>query len=220
MYGRNPKDSPDYSRLINVNQEIILCLRLLSLGGDFNEGDRYFSPTVVINVSPQSLLMQEEIFGPILPVLPVNSVDEAIDFVNRRPKPLALYLFTHNTKIEKKTLEGTTSGGVCINDCLMHIVPYTLPFGGVGESGMGKYHGRASFQSFSNLKSVAKHTWNFDVIEKKMTPPFTSKLSTIDKMLFTSSVELPTISIMKTIAAILLSAGLISIGFIIGHYAK
>lgn len=122
-------------------------------GGHYDRAERYLSPTILTNVSPDAPVMQEEIFGPIFPVLTFNHLDEVISFVNHREKPLALYYFG---KEDKKILRHTSSGGTCINDVIMHIVNHKVPFGGVGNSGMGSYHGKDSFLAFSHRRSVIK----------------------------------------------------------------
>jgi aldehyde dehydrogenase (NAD+) len=120
-----------------------------------------------------SALMQEEIFGPILPIFSVSSAAEAIAFVNKRPKPLALYVFTNRSATAELILNSTSSGGACVNDVLLHVSTSELPFGGVGNSGFGKYHGRASFDAFSNQKAVFSQTNLFDV--KQRFPPYDGK---------------------------------------------
>ena len=126
-------------------------------GGQYDRAERYMSPTILTNVSPDAPVMQEEIFGPIFPVLTFNHLDEVIAFVNDREKPLALYYFG---KDDTKILRHTSSGGTCINDVIMHIVNHKVPFGGVGNSGMGSYHGQDSFLAFSHHRSVIKTpTW-------------------------------------------------------------
>ena len=126
-------------------------------GGKYDKADRYLSPTILTNVSPDAPVMQEEIFGPIFPVLTFNDLNEVISFINHREKPLALYYFG---KEDKKILRHTSSGGTCINDVIMHIVNHKVPFGGVGNSGMGSYHGKDSFLVFSHRRSVIKTpTW-------------------------------------------------------------
>ena len=126
-------------------------------GGHYDRADRYLSPTILTNVSPDAPVMQEEIFGPIFPVLTFKQLDEVITFVNEREKPLALYYFG---KEDKKILRHTSSGGTCINDVIMHIVNHKVPFGGVGNSGMGSYHGQESFLAFSHRRAVIKTpTW-------------------------------------------------------------
>ncbi len=126
-------------------------------GGHYDKAERYLSPTILTNVSPDAPVMQEEIFGPIFPVLTFKQLDEVITFVNEREKPLALYYFG---KEDKKILRHTSSGGTCINDVIMHIVNHKVPFGGVGNSGMGSYHGQESFLAFSHRRAVIKTpTW-------------------------------------------------------------
>ena len=126
-------------------------------GGAYDKAERYLSPTILTNVSPDAPVMQEEIFGPIFPVLTFKHLDEVIAFVNTREKPLALYYFG---KEDKTILRHTSSGGTCINDVIMHIVNHKVPFGGVGNSGMGSYHGRESYLAFSHCRAVIKTpTW-------------------------------------------------------------
>lgn len=158
FYGENPAECPDYTRIIHreATERLVRLMHAsgqVTVGGEVNVEEKYIAPTVLTGVEPDSPIMQEEIFGPILPVLAYRELDEAIDFVNKREKPLALYYFGTSRKA-KKVLETTTSGGACINDAIVHLANPRLPFGGVGMSGMGKYHGKASFELFSNLKSV------------------------------------------------------------------
>ena len=115
---------------------------------------RYLPPTIVRGVSPDAPLMQEEIFGPILPVISVPSIDSAISFVNQRPKPLSLYVFTSRNQVAEQVLARTSSGSACVNTCIVQLAVPGLPFGGVGESGMGAYHGRRGFETFSHNKAV------------------------------------------------------------------
>lgn len=126
-------------------------------GGEYNKSERYLSPTILTDVNPDAPVMQEEIFGPIFPVLTFKHLDEVITFVNDREKPLALYYFGKN---DKHILRHTSSGGTCVNDVIMHIVNHKVPFGGVGNSGMGAYHGKDSFLTFSHRRAVIKTpTW-------------------------------------------------------------
>ena len=126
-------------------------------GGTYDKATRYLSPTILTNVSPDAPVMQEEIFGPIFPVLTFKEIDKVISFVTKREKPLALYYFGTNGEY---VLRHTSSGGACINDVIMHIVNHAVPFGGVGNSGMGSYHGRDSFLAFSHRRSVVSTpTW-------------------------------------------------------------
>ena len=126
-------------------------------GGQYDRTDRYMSPTILTDIPEDAPVMQEEIFGPIFPVMTFKDLDEVISFVNKREKPLALYYFG---KDDQKILRHTTSGGACVNDVIMHIVNHKVPFGGVGNSGMGAYHGKDSFLTFSHRRSVIKTpTW-------------------------------------------------------------
>lgn len=129
-------------------------------GGHTDPVDRYFEPTVLDNVNPESLVMQEEIFGPILPVLTFDKIEEVISFVTAREKPLALYYFG---KDGDKVLRHTSSGGACINDTIMHIANENVPFGGVGMSGMGSYHNKLSFDAFSHRRAVLSTPTLFDL---------------------------------------------------------
>ena len=114
------------------------------------------APTILRNVSPDSPVMQEEIFGPILPILPVSGIDEAIAFAAARPHPLACYLFTKDRAVQRRVLDALPFGGGCINDTIIHLATSRMPFGGVGHSGMGGYHGRDSFRCFTHDKSIVK----------------------------------------------------------------
>jgi len=160
FYGDDPKQSPDFARIVNERHHARLT-RLLDdadvvTGGENDVSDRYIAPTILKNVKEDDAVMQEEIFGPILPVISVPSVDSAIAFVNRRPKPLALYLFGRDKDVHDRVLAGTSAGGTTINHIWLHLGVDQLPFGGVGESGMGAYHGRLSFETFSHRRAVLK----------------------------------------------------------------
>jgi acyl-CoA reductase-like NAD-dependent aldehyde dehydrogenase len=135
FYGDNPKESRDYSRIINERHVSRVASLLegqnILFGGDVDPKDHYIAPTILTNVDVNSKVMQEEIFGPVLPVLSVNSVDEAIDFINERPKPLALYVFSNNTATQDKIIHSTFSGGVAVNEAVLQVVCPELPFGGL-----------------------------------------------------------------------------------------
>lgn len=156
--------SPDATSVVNDRQFARLTAylddarqkgaRVVSLGGPGNPGRRLFPLTVVTGVSEDMRLMQDEIFGPILPLVDCESVDAAIDYINRRPRPLALYHFDNNRARTRRVLEQTHAGGVSVNDTLFHVAQDALPFGGVGPSGMGQYHGHAGFLTFSKQKPV------------------------------------------------------------------
>ena len=157
-YGDNPESSPDFPRIINDRHwariERFLHKGDIVIGGQIDPATRYIAPTVIDNVKPDYPVMQEEIFGPVFPVITVSSMDEAIGFIRERPKPLALYIFTKSRKIKKRFMIETSSGGACVNDTLMHFPNGHLPFGGVGLSGMGSYHGKLSFDTFTHYKGV------------------------------------------------------------------
>lgn len=183
FYGEDPKQSPDFGRIVNERHMRRLKLLLESgavlVGGQVSEAERYMAPTVLTNVAADSPVMGEEIFGPILPVLKVGSVREAIDFVNARPKPLALYVFSSSDTVQQQVIQQTSSGGAVINHAWVHLGVPALPFGGVGESGMGAYHGRKSFDTFSHRKSVVKKPFVLDA--SFAYPPYSQMKSTILK---------------------------------------
>ena len=160
FYGDDPKQSPDFARIVNEWHHARLS-RLLGntdvvTGGETDVSDRYIAPTILKNVKEDDAVMQEEIFGPILPVISVSSVEAAIGFVNRHEKPLALYVFAGDEAAQDRVLSGTSAGGTVLNHVWLHLSVPELPFGGVGESGMGAYHGRQSFETFSHRRSVLK----------------------------------------------------------------
>ena len=183
FYGDDPRISPDYGRIVNrkhfdrllgyLGSGRILC------GGQHDVDDLYIAPTVLADVPADAPVLREEIFGPILPVLQVANVEEALDFLRDRPNPLALYLFTRDRAIEDRVLAETRSGGVCVNDTISHMIGHHLPFGGLGESGMGAYHGKASFDCFSHQRSVLRRSLAFDV--KLRYPPQRTTLATLKR---------------------------------------
>jgi aldehyde dehydrogenase (NAD+) len=167
FYGENPAHSPDYGRIINRRHFDRLVAFLdrgkIVLGGDYNASDRYLAPTLIDAVAWDDPVMQEEIFGPILPILTYDMLEDAIALVNARPKPLALYFFSRDRQKQERILQATSSGGVCLNDTVVQVAVNALPFGGVGESGFGSYHGRASFATFSHFKSVLRREFWLDL---------------------------------------------------------
>lgn len=177
-YGENPESSPDYARIVSDRHFQRLCGLLeqgkILVGGETNPKERYIAPTILTEVSWDDPVMQEEIFGPILPVLEYQDLGEAIAAINARPKPLALYIFSRNQEVQQRVLQETSAGGVTINDTIIHIVSTELPFGGVGESGIGAYHGKASFDTFSHQKAVTEKSFLFDI--KLRYPPYAGKL--------------------------------------------
>ncbi|MBR5283091.1 MAG: aldehyde dehydrogenase [Alistipes sp.] len=163
LHGKDPQLSRHFVRIVNDKSfervSSYLADGEVVLGGKTDSGERYIAPTLLRNVSPSSPVMQEEIFGPILPMLTFERREEVINFINEREKPLALYYFGDEEK-GWKILRRTQSGGACINDTIMHIANENIPFGGVGNSGMGSYHGRLSFDAFSHRRAVVcTPTW-------------------------------------------------------------
>ena len=157
-------DYSDHVRIVNERhyqeKKALLEGQTIAFGGVFDDERHTLEPTVLINVDPESPVMQEEIFGPILPVLTWTKLEEAIAFVRSRPKPLALYLFTGKQEAERKVLDNCSFGGGCINDTVIHLATTHMGFGGVGLSGMGSYHGKKSFDTFTHYRSmVRKSTW-------------------------------------------------------------
>ncbi len=166
FYGDDPKLSPDYGRVINRGNFDRLVGLLgsgkVAVGGQTDAGERYIAPTVLVDVSPDSPIMQDEVFGPILPVLEIESVEAVIAWVNSRPRPLGLYVFAEDLDVAERILDLTGSGDAAINDCTIHPLVPELPFGGVGNSGMGKYHGRWGFEAFTNARGVMYHSAKID----------------------------------------------------------
>lgn len=159
FYGQNIQQSPDYGRIVNLKHYHRLTSLLngaqmnIVFGGHSDEDERYIEPTLLDHVTNDSAIMQEEIFGPILPILTYQSLDEAIAFIHQRPKPLSLYLFSEDENATQRVINELSFGGGAINDTLMHLANPKLPFGGVGASGMGRYHGKYSFDTFTHEKS-------------------------------------------------------------------
>ena len=167
MYGENPLDNDGYVRMVN-RKHFDRVMGLIDpakvvFGGRGDPETLKIQPTVLDNVSPEDPVMQEEIFGPVLPVLTFDQIGEALDFVNARPRPLALYLFSQEKSTQERFLRRTSFGGGCINDTVIHLATSRMGFGGVGASGMGSYHGRDSFETFSHRKSVVKKSTLLDL---------------------------------------------------------
>jgi len=158
MFGDDPAASPAYGRIINERHFDRLAGLLESghavVGGQHDRDDKFIAPTVLTDVAPDAPVMQQEIFGPILPIIDVPDVDAAITFINDRDKPLALYAFTDSDETKTRLQTETSSGGLVFGAAIIHLAAPDLPFGGVGESGMGRYHGRYSIDNFSHVKAV------------------------------------------------------------------
>lgn len=177
MFGDDPSASTSYGRIVNA-QHFERLTRLLgsgrlTLGGQHNAADRYLAPTVLTQVPADSPAMQEEIFGPVLPIVRMPNESDALEFIRGRDKPLAAYLFTNSHAAEQRFLESVSAGSVCINDTMMFMVAHDLPFGGVGASGMGAYSGEHGFRTFSHMKAVMKRAWWPDVALRYA--PYTEK---------------------------------------------
>jgi len=179
FYGDDPRQSKDYARIVNEHHHDRLMKLLDSggydatvIGGSGDRSSRYLAPTVLAGVKPDAAVMADEIFGPILPVLAVGDVDEAIRFVNDREKPLALYAFSSDDDVLEHVVANTSAGGVTLNHAVLHLAVPDLTFGGVGESGMGSYHGKAGFDTFSHSKAVLDKPTRPD--PSLMYPPYTN----------------------------------------------
>lgn len=166
MLGENPAENENYSYIISRTHYDRLCGLMkdvhVECGGRTHEATLRIEPTLLGDVKPESACMQEEIFGPLLPMITYEKLEEVEKFILARPKPLACYIFTKNKKTERRLLASISSGGVCVNDTLVHLAVPELPFGGVGESGMGAYHGRTGFETFSHAKGVLRRSTALD----------------------------------------------------------
>lgn len=185
FYGENPATSPDFARIISQDHFDRLGKLLkageIIIGGETTAEELYIAPTLIDHISLADPVMEEEIFGPILPIIEYTDVEEAIKIINSQPKPLALYIFSDNKNLQQKVLQSTSSGGVCINDTVMQVAVSSLPFGGVGDSGIGSYHGQASFDTFSHYKSVLKNTFRLDINWRYA--PYKGKLPLLKKII-------------------------------------
>ncbi|KAF1084732.1 Aldehyde dehydrogenase [Sporotomaculum syntrophicum] len=183
FYGRNPCSNTDYPKIINQRH----FNRLLNLlkrgdivtGGQYSKDKLVIEPTVIEHITWEDPVMQEEVFGPILPVLEYENLAEVIAELSRQPSPLALYFFSTNRKNQQRVVENLSYGGGCINDTVMHLATPYLPFGGVGNSGMGAYHGKTSFDTFSHTKSILNKSYLLDI--KLRYPPYNKNKLTILK---------------------------------------
>ena len=184
FYTENPQNSSDYGRIINYSHfkrlQSLYTREQILLGGHADEKDLYISPTV-LQVDDDSTIMQDEIFGPLLPILEKKNLNEGLKYVLAKDKPLATYLFTKDKCIQEKVIATISTGGMCINDTIIHISTNFLPFGGVGMSGMGRYHGKFSFECFSYKKSVMKRSFLLDFNLRY--PPYGGKLWLIKRFL-------------------------------------
>lgn len=174
-------DDAHFERLTELIRTAVAAGATIVSGGEWDPTDRYVAPTILAEVSPESSVMQGEIFGPVLPVLSVKSRAEAIEFVTRRPRPLALYLFARDPAAADAWLRETRSGAAVINGTMLHYGVPQLPFGGVGESGMGGYHGEHGFRAFSNARAVMYHRAQW--LYRPLFPPYNSTLTSMTRWL-------------------------------------
>lgn len=185
FFSENPKLSPDYGRIINekhfdrlvdlINQDKVIT------GGYYDKEELFIAPTIMTAVQLTDKIMADEIFGPILPIMTYHKVEEAIKIIRTFDKPLALYVFSETEGIQKIFVENISFGGGCINDTISHVASVDLPFGGVGSSGIGRYHGEDSFKTFSNQKSILKKTTKFSL--KMIFPPYKNNIKWVRKIL-------------------------------------
>ena len=175
FYGPDPRQSDSYGRIVNgVHFARLLALMKegrIAIGGGSDEKDRYIAPTVLTDLPADAAVLQEEIFGPILPVVGYGDLDEALAFIRSRPKPLVFHLFTRNRRLQDSLISSVSAGSVIVNDVLVNQIIHSLPFGGVGESGMGSFHGRYTFDAFSHAKAVVRRSFRADLSVRY--PPFT-----------------------------------------------
>jgi aldehyde dehydrogenase (NAD+) len=187
FYGEDAKSSKDYGRIVNERQYDRLASILdqdrsnVMFGGSAVKEDLYIEPTLLAAKSWSDAAMQDEIFGPILPIMEYRDLDEVINMINSHPKPLSLYLFTEQITVENEVLSRVSFGGGCVNDTISHVANSNLPFGGVGNAGMGAYHGKYSFDTFSHAKSILKKSTKMDI--KIVFPPYGDKLKFVRKLL-------------------------------------
>ena len=177
FYGNDPHTSSDYGRIVSPRHFERLSAMLTDgqvvIGGETVASERYIAPTVLSDVRLDSRLMTEEVFGPLLPIIPVGDVQAAVRFITSRPHPLALYVFAENDRTIDTVIENTTAGGVTVNGTILHLTSPHLPFGGVGESGMGAYHGKSGVRIFQHMKPVLKRGTKID--PSLAYPPYTEK---------------------------------------------
>jgi aldehyde dehydrogenase (NAD+) len=185
VYGENPEESKDFSRIINSKNwhrlnEMIDHTKVL-FGGITNENEKYISPTLLDETSLNSEVMKDEIFGPILPIISYHDEKDLENIISKYEKPLALYAFTNDKKFAERMITKFSFGGGCVNDCMVHFSNHRLPFGGVGHSGIGAYHGKLGFDSFSHQKAIVKKpNWADNPIRYA---PYKNKLNFIKKVL-------------------------------------
>lgn len=185
FYGADPQRSADYPRIVNEKHFLRLAQLMhtgkIITGGQSDRQSLYIAPTIIDDIAWEDPIMQDEIFGPLLPVLAYDQLSEAISQVKKLPKPLAFYYFSNNRQNGEKIIRDTSFGGGCINDTLLHFANPHLPFGGTGSSGIGSYHGKKSFETFSHQKSILKRSFRLDAPLRY--PPYGNKLKILEKIM-------------------------------------
>lgn len=183
FYGENIEKSPDFGRIVNqkhfnrLNDLIQIHKDNVVFGGNSSKEDLYIEPTLLDNITNDNKIMKEEIFGPILPIITYDNFDEVLEIIQSKSKPLSLYLFSEDENMTHRVVEELSFGGGAINDTLMHLANPNLPFGGVGSSGIGQYHGKYSFDTFSHMKS---YTFKSTRLESSLFfPPYKGKFKYI-----------------------------------------
>lgn len=185
FYGKRPCENKDYPKIINEKhynrlKSLMKCGNIV-FGGQYNDKTNHISPTIIDDIEWESPIMNQEIFGPLLPVLEFQNINEVVMTVSKQPKPLALYLFTNKKKREEYFINNISFGGGCINDTIVHLATPYMPFGGVGNSGMGSYHGKETFDTFSHKKSILKKSNIIDIPLRY--PPFKKRLKLLKKIM-------------------------------------
>ncbi|MCL7051248.1 hypothetical protein MKW94_026947 [Papaver nudicaule] len=165
MFGENPRESmarilnkKSFLRLKKILNDPAVCSSIIH-GGSLDEANLYIEPTILLNPPLESEIMTDEIFGPVLPIITLKKIEDSIEFINLRPKPLALYVFTNNETLKKRMIDETSSGSLTFNDTVIQYTCETIPFGGVGQSGFGRYHGKFSFDTFSHEKGILRRSY-------------------------------------------------------------
>lgn len=175
-YGEDPQQSPHFARLVNDRQfdrvQRYLEQGRIVLGGAHDKNDRYIAPSILADIQPDATVLEEEVFGPVLPVIPWTEPEEVLKITQRNPRPLATYIFSGNTKTQRYFRDHIVFGGGCINHCMLQFAPHGMPFGGVGQSGMGRYHGRHTFELFSHQKGMVHASTLVD--HGLQEPPYTT----------------------------------------------
>ncbi|XP_029018123.1 aldehyde dehydrogenase family 3 member B1 isoform X2 [Betta splendens] len=177
FYGSDPQESRSFGRM--VNQEVLNRMRdilwrcgKVAVGGQVVEAEKYIAPTILTEVVESDPIMQQEVFGPVLPIMTVNNINEAIAFINKQAKALCVYAYSSDSKVVSRLMSETSSGSFCSNDSVLQSVMVALPFGGVGASGMGSCHGRYSFDTFSHMKSCLLRGTRFECVTYLRYPPY------------------------------------------------